>query len=105
MRNSFMSGALKEISLRRSRISPAFLNLSRRSRGLIWTRMVSHASLSRMRGVMVGLLAKRIETGRVEVIRREYPRQHIHREVGRRSVEGPATHHALQGRALQGTEG
>ena len=35
MRSSFIKGALKEISLRRSRISPADFGVLRRSRGLI----------------------------------------------------------------------
>ena len=57
MRNSFISGELKEISLSRLRISFAVRGGSGRSRGLICTRMVSCASLSRTSGVMVGLPA------------------------------------------------
>ena len=57
MRSSFISGELNEISLSRLRISDAERGVSGRSRGLICTRMVSWASLSRIRGVMVGLPA------------------------------------------------
>ncbi len=57
MRSSFANGELNEISLRRLRISVAVRGISARSVGLICTRMVSCASLSRTSGVMVGLPA------------------------------------------------
>ena len=55
MRSSFNKGALKEISLRRFRISDAERGVPERSTGLICTKIVSRDWHSRTKGVIVGL--------------------------------------------------